>query len=210
MPITEPSHPATQRQLATIRKLWKQLDLDVEETFDPAYDMSFFAIDTEVSELQSLHFVHVPGLLSGHAVFGVRPAEKHRREVERFAQLFNAGTHEGTVVVRSGAPCTVMYRASINYSKVKNLDIKYVAGLFDHIIDAIPEVDLPLILIAQGKSAAAAIAQVLELPADAPIALPAKKANKAKKAHPASKPKRAAKRRSGATTTRVRPTSRQS
>jgi hypothetical protein len=56
-----------------------------------------------------------------------------------------------------------VYRVSVDYSRVKNLEGGYVAGLVADVIDKLPVLDLPLILIAKGATADAAISKLLEL-----------------------------------------------
>jgi hypothetical protein len=123
---------------------------------------------------------------------GVTAPAARRPEVERFASRFNAGAHHGCVVVRSGTPVRVVYRVSVDYGKVKDLEAGYVASLVEDVIDTIPAIDTPLILVAKGTSADDAIAQVLELE-EVTIGLPNEaKPIKKKKAH--ATPKHVAKR----------------
>lgn len=156
-----PTDPVTRRQLETIRNVFAKLDFDYEEHFDGKSETSFFHIDTGVGELEDVRVLHQPGLLSVHARFGVRPKEEHRRELERFAARLNACLLHGCVVVTS-EPC-LQYRTSVSYAHVTDLEEGYVAGLVSDVIDMIETIDLPLILIAQGNPADAAIEKVLEL-----------------------------------------------
>ena len=156
-----PSDATTRRQLETIRSVFGKLDFDYEEHYDAKSDTSFFHIDTGVGELEDVRVLHQPGLLSVHARFGVRPQEEHRRELERFAARLNACLLHGCVVV-TGEP-RLQYRTSVSYAHVAELEEGYVAGLVSDVIDMIETLDLPLILIAQGNPADAAIEKVLEL-----------------------------------------------
>lgn len=158
-----PKEASTRRQLETIRKALRALKLGFEEAWDATTQVSFFTIDTGVSELETLCLQHEPGVLVALAEFGVHPAEARRREVERLAARLNASWYHGCALVLRGRPVRIVYRASVDYSRVKNLEAGYVAGLVANVIDAIPVVDLPLILVAKGKSADEAIAEVLEL-----------------------------------------------
>lgn len=156
-----PTDPVTRRQLETIRNVFAKLDFDYEECFDGKSETSFFHIDTGVGELEDVRVLHQPGLLSVHARFGVRPKEEHRRELERFAARLNACLLHGCVVVTSEP--RLQYRTSVSYAHVADLEEGYVAGLVSDVIDMIETIDLPLILIAQGNPADAAIEKVLEL-----------------------------------------------
>jgi hypothetical protein len=156
-----PTDPATRRQLETIRNVFARLELDYEEQFDPKSDTSFFHIDTGVGELEDVRVVHQPGLLSVHARFGVLPKAEHRRELERFAARLNACLLHGCVVVT--AEPRLQFRTSVSYAHVTDLEEGHVAGLVSDVIDMIETIDLPLILIAQGNPADAAIEKVLEL-----------------------------------------------
>jgi hypothetical protein len=160
-PPTGPADPITRRQLETIRSVFTKLDFDFEEHFDPKSDTSFFHIDTGVGELEDVRVLHQPGLLSVHARFGVLPKQEHRRELERFAARLNACLLHGCVVVT--AEPRLHYRTSVSYAHVADLEEGYVAGLVGDVIDMIETIDLPLILIAQGNPADAAIEKVLEL-----------------------------------------------
>lgn len=156
-----PIDPVTRRQLETIRNVFAKLDFDYEEHFDGKSETSFFHIDTGVGELEDVRVLHQPGLLSVHARFGVRPKEEHRRELERFAARVNACLLHGCVVVTREP--RLQYRTSVSYAHVADLEDGYVAGLVSDVIDMIETIDLPLILIAQGNPADAAIEKVLEL-----------------------------------------------
>jgi len=156
-----PTNPVTRRQLDTIRSVFADLDFDDQEHFDARSDTSFFHIDTGVGELEDVRVVHRPGLLSVHARFGVAPKEAHRRELEHFAARLNACLLHGCVVV-SDEP-RLRYRTSLNDARVADLEKGYVAGLIADVLGMIEAVDLPLILIAKGESADAAIEKVLEV-----------------------------------------------
>lgn len=156
-----PTDPVTRRQLETIRNVFAKLDFEYEEHFDGKSDTSFFHIDTGVGELEDVRVLHQPGLLSVHARFGVLPKEEHRRELERFAARLNACLLHGCVVVTSEP--RLCYRTSVSYAHVADLEEGYVAGLVSDVIDMIETIDLPLILIAQGNPADAAVEKVLEL-----------------------------------------------
>jgi hypothetical protein len=156
-----PSDPTIRRQLETIRSVFRKLDFDYEEHFDGKSDTSFFRIDTGVGELEDVRVLHQPGLLSVHARFGVLPKAEHRRELERFAARLNACLLHGCVVVT--AEPRLQYRTSVSYAHVAELEEGYVAGLVSDVIDVIETIDLPLILIAQGNPADAAIEKVLEI-----------------------------------------------
>lgn len=160
-PPVGPADPVTRRQLETIRNVFDKLDFEYEEHYDAKSDTSCFHIDTGVGELEDVRVVHQPGLLSMHARFGVRPEPKHRRELERFAARLNACLLHGCVVVT--AEPRVHFRTSVSYAQVTDLEEGYVAGLVGDVIDMIETIDLPLILIAQGNPADAAIEKVLEL-----------------------------------------------
>jgi len=156
-----PVEPATRRQLETIRSVFDKLQFDYEEHYDPKSDTSFFTIDTGVGELEDVRVLHQPGLLSVHARFGVRPRPEHRRELERFAARVNAALLHGCVVVTDEP--RLHYRTSMSYALVTDLEEGYVAGLVGDVVDMVETIDLPLILIAQGNPADAAIEKVLEL-----------------------------------------------
>lgn len=160
-PAVGPAEPATRRQLETIRDVFTKLEFDYEEHYDAKSDTSFFHIDTGVGELEDVRVVHQPGLLSVHARFGVRPKPEHRRELERFAARLNAGLVHGCVVVTDEP--RLHYRTSMSYALVTDLEEGYVAGLVGDVVDMVETIDLPLILIAQGNPADAAIEKVLEL-----------------------------------------------
>jgi hypothetical protein len=156
-----PTDPGTRRQLETIRTVFGKLDFEYEEHYDGKSDTSFFHIDTGVGELEDVRVLHQPGLLSVHARFGVLPKAEHRRELERFAARLNACLLHGCIVVT--AEPRLQYRTSVSYAHVADLEEGYVAGLVSDVIDMIETIDLPLILIAQGNPADAAIEKVLEL-----------------------------------------------
>jgi hypothetical protein len=156
-----PTDATTRRQLETIRSVFDKLDFEYEEHYDAKSDTSFFHIDTGVGELEDVRVLHQPGLLSVHARFGVRPRPEHCHELERFAARVNACLLHGCVVI-TGEP-RLQYRTSVSYAHVAELEEGYVAGLVSDVIDMIETIDLPLILIAQGNPADAAIEKVLEL-----------------------------------------------
>jgi hypothetical protein len=160
-PPVGPADPTTRRQLDTIRNVFDKLDFEYEESYDAKSDTSFFHVDTGVGELEDVRIVHQPGLLSVHARFGVLPKPEHRRELERFAARLNACLLHGCVVVT--AEPRIQFRTSVSYTHVTDLEDGYVAGLIGDVIDMIETIDLPLILIAQGNPADAAIEKVLEL-----------------------------------------------
>jgi hypothetical protein len=190
-----PAEASTKKQLATVRAVFERLGFRVDEAWDAKTETSFFTIDTGVGELESLRFLHRPGFLVAYAVMGVTAPAGRRAEVERFAARFNAGAHHGCVVVRSGTPVRIVYRVSVDYGKVKDLEAGYVASLVEDVIDTIPAIDVPLILIAKGTPADEAIARVLELE-EVAIEPPrsAKSAAKPKKTAHATTPKTVAKR----------------
>ncbi|HXU04812.1 MAG TPA: hypothetical protein VN903_27805 [Polyangia bacterium] len=151
----EPPLASTRRQLRTIRKVLKQLKLEHRERYDAKDDISFFEISRATDDgLESAHLVHGPGLLAVYARFGVR-APKRESELLRFANIFNALNRQGCLFAEGDG--TIVYRDSVCYSRVKDLEPGYVAGLIEGLIDIIKVVDLPLILIAKGKSAAEAV-----------------------------------------------------
>jgi hypothetical protein len=156
-----PTNPATRRQLETIRAVFTKLAFDYEEHHDAPSETSFFHIDTGVGELEDVRVVHQPGVVSVLARFGVLPKAEHRRELERFAARLNAYLLHGCVVVT--AEPRLCYRVSVSHAHVGELDEGYVAGLIGDVIDMVETIDLPLILIAQGNPADAAIEKVLEL-----------------------------------------------
>ncbi len=158
-----PKEASIRRQLKTIRSVFASLGLEFTERYDGASRKSHFSIDTGVGELEDIQVIHVPGVLTLYARFGVRPEERHRRELERFASRMNSALHHGCVVLH-GTPPGVSFRASVDYSSVKDLERGYVGRLLGDAISMIETIDLPLVLIAQGKRADEAIAQVLELP----------------------------------------------
>lgn len=179
-PVKGPKEPLTQRQLATIRDVFSGLELSFTEDYDAHTGTSYFTIDTGVGELEDIRVVHIPGVLTLYARFGVRPKEEHRRELERFASQMNAGMHHGCVVLH-GSPPQVSFRASVDYASVTDLDRGYVGRLVGDAVSMIQAIDLPLILIAQGKPADAAISEVIEIEEVPFSPQPPKKTVKAKK-----------------------------
>ncbi len=173
------------KQLDTVRGVLRALGLRAEETSDASTQTTFFAIDTGVSELDGIQLLHRPGLVAAYALFGVRPPAARMKEVEKLTLLWNAATHTSTLIVRETGQ--VALRASVDYSRVKDLEGGYVAGLVSELVELVPAVDMPLILIAKGKTAKAAVDEVLVM-AEATIAWPpaakanAKKPQKKKKA----------------------------
>jgi hypothetical protein len=155
--LAQPKEAATRRQLATIRKVLDQIELTYEEHYDAKAGTSSFDIDAD-PRLDSVKMIHSPGLLALYGVFGVQPKEARLRQVEHFATIFNRVNDSGCVFVRENGQ--VAYRASVNYRMVENLEAGYVAGLVGDLMDVMDAIDLPLILIAQGKSAQAAVEQV--------------------------------------------------
>jgi hypothetical protein len=155
--VAQPKEASTRRQLATIRKVLDEIQLTYEERYDAKAGTSSFDIDAD-PKLDSVKMIHSPGLLALYGVFGVKPKEARLRQVEHFATLFNRVNESGCVFVRENGQ--VAYRASVNYSRVKDLEAGYVAGLVGDLMDAMDAIDLPLILIAKGKSAQAAVEQV--------------------------------------------------
>jgi hypothetical protein len=151
----EPALASTRRQLRTIRKVLKKLKIDHRERYDAKDDTSFFQISQGGDDrLESAHLVHGPGLLDVYGRFGVR-APNRESELLRFANIFNALNRQGCLFSEAGG--TIVYRDSVCYSRVKDLEPGYVAGLIAGLIDMIKTIDLPLIEIANGKTAAAAL-----------------------------------------------------
>ncbi|HEY8076388.1 MAG TPA: hypothetical protein VIF62_19820 [Labilithrix sp.] len=174
------------KSLANVRSVLRALKLKSEETSDPATQTTFFAIDTGVSELDGIQILHRPGLVAAYALFGVRPPASRAKEVEKLTLLWNRSTHTSTLTLRETGQ--VALRVAVDYSRVKELEGGYVAGLISEIVELVPAVDMPLILISKGKTAAAAVDEVLVI-AEATISWPPE--TKAKK----TKKKAAAKRR---------------
>ncbi|GMV18511.1 MAG: hypothetical protein AMXMBFR56_67350 [Polyangiaceae bacterium] len=156
MPAKGPKAASTRRQLATVRNVLGRLGLKFEEKYDPEAETNYFAVDLRGPDvLAEVHLVHEPGLVALYGVFGVKAPRTRRAELLAFANLFNAAFHQGTLTVRKDG--RLVYRAACSYRKVKDLDQGYVASLFADMLDVVDLIDLPLILVAKGKTAAAAI-----------------------------------------------------
>jgi hypothetical protein len=154
----EPRLASTRRQLRTIRKVLKRLAIAYRERYDAADDKSFFVLARGGDDgLESAHLVHGPGLLDIYGRFGIR-APKRQTELLRFANIFNGVNRQGCLFATPDA--AVVYRDSVCYSRVKDLEPGYVAGLIAGLIDMIPVIDLPLIQIAKGKTADAAVKEI--------------------------------------------------
>lgn len=154
----EPKHASTRKQLRTIRKVLDKLKIEYRERYDQEDDYSFFDIGARnAGRVESCHLVHGPGLLSLHGRFGVRaPAQVAR--LTQFANIFNRVNRQGCLLVEEQG--VIVYRDSVCYSRVKDLEPGYVAGLVAGFIDMIEVIDVPLISIAKGKSAEAAVNDV--------------------------------------------------
>ncbi|MBK7579874.1 MAG: hypothetical protein IPI67_06670 [Myxococcales bacterium] len=171
MPAKEPKAATTRRQLRTIRQVLGRLQTKCKERYDAEEETNFFSIVVDEGDpLAEAHLVHYPGLVAIYGVFAIKPAKRHRAELLAFANAFNAALHQGTAVVRSDG--RLVYRAAVSYRKVKDLDPGYVAGLIADLFSVIDLIDLPLILVAKGKTARAAIKATWDGSEEARFALP--------------------------------------
>lgn len=153
----------TSRSLQTIRTVFKKLGFRFTERKGEAAT-TFFAIEAD-GELEAVHAVYEPGTLAMYFVLGVKPARKRETELLRFAGRFNNMTHSGCVVVRDegkkAKTLSVALRGTLEHRKVQDVEEGYVASVVAEMMDLVEAVNLPLILIAKGATADAAIAKTL-------------------------------------------------
>lgn len=153
--MAQPKEASTRRQLVTIRKFLKRVKISFKERYAPKEDTSYFTLEGP-SELESFSLVHQPGCLTMYSVFGVKAPKKQHGELEHFATVFNRAVHDGTLVVMENG--SLVHRLSVCYRKVENLGEKYIASMLATMIESMEIIDLPLIQIAKGLTAKAAIA----------------------------------------------------
>lgn len=159
MAVKEPKEASTRRQLRTIRRFLRKLKLSFRERYLAKTDESYFTIRSDSADVvTSMHLVHQPGLLTIYAVFGVKAGVKRMRELLQLARIFNECHRDGCLLVEADG--SVVYRGSIDYRSVKDLDEKYIASLLQTVFDVMDTIDVPLILITKGKTAAAALDEV--------------------------------------------------
>jgi hypothetical protein len=145
---------------ATIRKILDDADQPFAEASESG--TTFFTLERGISPVEHFTIVHSPGKVVANLLFGVHPDESRRAEVERLANRLNAIMDHGCAVVRAGAPCTLLFRASVDYGHVGAIEPGHVIALLALAEEYIEPFDLLLIAIARGHGADQAIDEILD------------------------------------------------